>query len=61
MDFIYESEKDILIVYWDLLDIMVDGKLVRMKEFGIPDHIYKQLSPNGLLEVKKHKMNRLKN
>jgi hypothetical protein len=59
MEFIYDSAEDKLIVYWDLLDIMAEGKLERKKKFGIPQHIFDKLSSIALLEVEKYGIKRV--
>ena len=40
MDFYYIEDRDQLIVYWDLLDIYIDGIEVEKKsDFEMPEHI----------------------
>ncbi|AKG36181.1 hypothetical protein [Paenibacillus durus] len=40
MDFIYLKEKDRFVVYWDFLDIYIDGKEFNVKtNSGVPEHI----------------------
>lgn len=43
IDFIHEEQYDLLIVYWDQLNLYVNGKQKEVKRFGIPDYIYQKL------------------
>ena len=44
MDFIYEKNKDLFIVYWDFLDIFQNGQMVYIKNIpGIPLHVLEKL------------------
>ncbi|MFC5402952.1 hypothetical protein [Cohnella soli] len=42
MDFIYKKDQDQLIIYWEFLDIYIDGIKVEVKtKVGVPEHIKK--------------------
>lgn len=44
MEFIYEKVRNIFIVYWDFLDVFINGEeIVKKKNTGIPEHILKLL------------------
>jgi len=43
MDFIYEKQDNLLIAYWDILDISSNSRMVQVKDFGVPDYILKKL------------------
>ena len=48
MDYIFDKQHDLFIVYWVLLDLFIHGKMKRVKNFGVPDYIVKKL-PEGIM------------
>lgn len=45
MDFITDEKKELLLVFWDQLDLYEDGIERTVRHFeGIPEHIAKQLN-----------------
>lgn len=47
IDYIYEPDYNVFIVYWDELEAYDEGGLHEIKGFGLPEHVYKKL-PNEL-------------
>jgi len=43
MNFYFKEETNTFIVYWDCLDDLRSGIEIELKDFGIPEHVKKQI------------------
>lgn len=53
MDYIFDKQHDLFIVYWDLLDLCIHGKMKQVKDFGVPEYIYSNLPDDIKIKCKK--------